>query len=147
MLQTVKCNDQSCCKFRTNYLTYFPERFLPPPVPLKSSIDRLEISETKFRSLFQAIILAKYSDKCFDKIRPSLQKVNKKGKRTMQNRTCWKCGKYNSTIKAINFNKRTCDRYKDENDDKEPEEDEDKDEENEEDYIEAGGVYWRRRSL
>ena len=29
MLQIVKCTDQRCCTFRTNYLTYFPERFLP----------------------------------------------------------------------------------------------------------------------
>ena len=34
MLQIVQCNDQSCCKFHTNYLTYFPERFLPPSKPL-----------------------------------------------------------------------------------------------------------------
>ena len=65
MLQIVKCPDQRCCKFRTNYLTYFPERFLPPPVPLKCTVDGLEISEGIFGSLFQAICLRKYADKCF----------------------------------------------------------------------------------
>ena len=34
MLQIVKCKDKSCCQFRTNYLDFFPNRFLPPPVPL-----------------------------------------------------------------------------------------------------------------
>ena len=62
MLQIVKCTDQSCCKFRTNYLTYFPERFLPPPVPLKCTVDGLEISEGKFGSLFQAIVLSLFAE-------------------------------------------------------------------------------------
>ena len=78
MLQIVKWNDQSCCKFRTNYLTYFPEIFLPPPLPLKSTVDGLEISEGIFGSIFQAIFLAKHAEKCFDKFCPSLQKTEKK---------------------------------------------------------------------
>ena len=52
MQQIVKCNDQSCCKFCTNYLTYFPERFFQPSVPLKSTNDGLEISEGNFESSY-----------------------------------------------------------------------------------------------
>ena len=74
MLQIFKCNDQSCCKSLANYLTYFPERFLQPPVPLKSTNDGLEIFEGIIESLFQAIFLEKY-EKCYDKFFPSLQKV------------------------------------------------------------------------
>ena len=85
MLQIVKCNDQSCCKLRTNYFTYFPERFLLPSVPLKSTVDGSEMSLGMFGSLFQAIFLAKYADKCFEEFFPSLQKVGKKGKNTIQN--------------------------------------------------------------
>ena len=121
MLQIVQCNDQSCCKFHTNYLTYFPERFLPPSKPLKSMVDGLEISEGMFGSLFWAIFWVKYVDKCFDKFCPSLQKVSKKGKSTIKRGTCWKCGKYHSTIKAMNSHKRRCDWYEDESDNKEPE--------------------------
>ena len=88
MLQIVKCTDQRCCNFRTNYLTYCPERFLAPPVPLKCTVDGLEISGGKFGSLFQAIFWGKYADKCFDKFCPSLQKVDKNGKSTIQKRTC-----------------------------------------------------------
>ena len=37
MCQIVKCLDPECCKpFRTNYSELFPQRFLPPPVPVKS---------------------------------------------------------------------------------------------------------------
>ena len=85
MLQIVKFNDQRCCKFRTNYLTYFPERFLSSPVPLKSTVDGLEIQEGKFGSLFQVILLGKYADKSFVKFCSSLQKVGKKGKALSKN--------------------------------------------------------------
>ena len=63
----------------------------------------------------------------------SLLEVDKKGKSTAKKRTCWKCGKYHSTIKAMNSCKRTCDGYEDESDDEDSVEDEDK--KNEEDYI------------
>ena len=53
MLQIVKCNDQSCCKLRTNYFTYFPERFLLPPVPLKSwKLDSLGMFGSFFKPSF-----------------------------------------------------------------------------------------------
>ena len=78
MLQIVKCKDKSCCKFRTNYLTYFPQRFFPPPVPLKSTTDGVEVSEGRFGYPFQAIVLSKYANRCFNKFCPSLQKVDKK---------------------------------------------------------------------
>ena len=136
MLQIVKCKDHSCCKFRTNYLTYFPDRFLPPPIPLKSTVDGLEISEGKFGSLFQAICLAKHAEKCFDKFCPSLQKVDNKGKTTIEKHTCWKCGRYHSTIKSMISHKRTCDGYQDDSDD-DGNEESDKDEENEGDFIEV----------
>ena len=120
MLQIVKCNDQSCCKFHTNYLTYFPERFLLPSKPLKSMVDGLEISEGMFGSLSRAIFWAKYVDKCFDKFCPSLRKVGKKEKSTIKKGTCWKCGKYYSTIKVMNSHKRRCDGYEDESNNEEP---------------------------
>ena len=87
-------------------------------------------------SLFQAIFLAKYAEKCFDKFCPFWQKVDKKGNCTIQKRTCWKYGKYHSTIKAMNSHKRRCDGYEDESDNEQPEEDENEDVENE-DQIEV----------
>ena len=77
MLQIVKCNDQSCCKLRTNYFTYFPERFLLPPVPLKSwKLDSLGM----FGSFFQAIFLANYADKWFEFFLPLCRRWTKKEK-------------------------------------------------------------------
>ena len=139
----------------------------PPPMPLKATVDGLEISVGMFGSLFQAIFLLKYVDKCFNKFCPSLQKMEK-WKSTIQKRTCCKCGKYHSTIMTMNSHKRTCDRYEDffyyslfyvdiqcssENlqqnykqhvytliksgSEDPPKKDEDEDDENEEDYIEV----------
>ena len=68
---------------------------------------------------------------------PLCRRRKKKGKSTIQKRTCWKCGKYHSTIKAMNSHKRTCDEDEDEGDDEEPKEGEGEDEENEVDYIEV----------
>ena len=106
-------------------------------IPLKSTVDGLKISERMFGSIFQAIFLVKNAGKYFNKFSPSLQKVNKKWKSTIQKRTCWKCGKYNSPITAMNSHNRTLDGYENESHNEEPEEDEDEDEENEEDYIEV----------
>ena len=94
-------------------------------MPLKSIVDGLEISEWMFKSLFQAIFLAKYADECFYKFCPYLQKVDKKGKSTIQKCIRWKCGKYHPTTKAMNSHNRRS------------EEDDDEDEENEENYIEV----------
>ena len=113
----------------------FSWEIFPAPVPWKSTVDGSKISEGKFGSLFQAIFLAKYVDKCFDKFCPSRQKVDKKRNSTIQKRTCRTGGKYYTTIEAMNSHKRSCDRYEDETDDEELEEDEG--EENEEGHIEV----------
>ena len=112
MLQFAKCREKSCCKFRTNFYTYFPQRFLPPPIPVTNPTDGLSVSPEKgyFRSLFQALYFQKFSTECFDQFCPSLQKRDKNGKTTLKKRTCWKCPKYHSTIKAMRQHKWYCDR-------------------------------------
>ena len=85
MLQIVKCTDQRCCKFRTNYLTYVPERFLPPPVPLKCTVDGLEISEGKFGSLFQAIFWGNMRTNALISFIPLCRRSIKKGKAPSKN--------------------------------------------------------------
>ena len=47
MLQFAKCREKSCCKFRTNFYTYFPQRFLPPPIPVTNPTDGLSVSPEK----------------------------------------------------------------------------------------------------
>ena len=104
MLQLVKCGDSACCSpFRTNYLEYFPQRFLPPPVPPQSCKDGLAIEVGHFGNLFQALYLStKFKTTCFDQYCPSLQKKDKKGLTKIQKRTCPYCSKYHSTTKMMN---------------------------------------------
>ena len=71
MLQIVKCSDKSCCKqWRTNYVEFFPEQFLPAPVPIATSENGLQIDleKGKFQSLFQSLFLASSLklDVCYD---------------------------------------------------------------------------------
>ena len=73
MLQIVKCTDKRC-------LTYFPERFLPPPMPLKCTVDGLEISEGKFASLFQAIFWGNMRTNALISFAPLCRRSIKTGK-------------------------------------------------------------------
>ena len=103
--------------FQRYFKRYFPNIFLPTAVPLKSTVDGLSITDGNFGSLFQAIFLAKHANKCFDKFFSSLQKMDKKGKTVIERRTCWKWGKYHSTIKAMTAHKRLCGNESDKDDD------------------------------
>ena len=81
------------------------------------------------------MFLAKNASKCFDKFCPSLLKVEKKGKTVIERRTCTKCGKYHSTIKAMTAHKRLCEGSFDEGEDESMDED-DKEDEEEADFVE-----------
>ena len=73
MLQIVKCSNEKCCKpFRTNFLEYFPNRFLPPPIPIVATPSGLAVSSEKghFGDLFQALFFCKLSNGCFDQYCP-----------------------------------------------------------------------------
>ena len=114
MLQIVNCSDKSCCKqWRTNYLEFFPQRFLPAPVPITAEnglqIDR---EKGKFQSQFQSLFLASSLklDVCYDEYCPSLQENNAEGERIIKRRSCKICKLYHSTIAAMKEDKRVCKR-------------------------------------
>ena len=113
MLQIVKCTDEKCCApFRTKYPQFFPDRFLPPPIPIAAFSKGLEINSDsgKFRSLFQGLYLqqALKLNICYDEHCPSLQKKNALGKTILQRRKCPKCHLYHSTIAAMSKHKKMC---------------------------------------
>ena len=76
--------------FRTNFYTYFTQRFLPPPIPITNTTDGLSVSPEKghFGSLFQALCFQKFSMECFDHFCPLLHKRDRNGKTTLEKRTC-----------------------------------------------------------
>ena len=46
MLQVVKCRDETCCgKPRSSYFSLFPDRFLPPPIPISQTTDGLKVPD------------------------------------------------------------------------------------------------------
>ena len=78
MLQIVKCSEKPCRKqWRTNYLEFFPQRFLPAPALITTSENGLQIDRAKgrFQFLFQSLFLASSLklDVCYDEYCPSLQ--------------------------------------------------------------------------
>ena len=105
LLQIVKCKNLSCCKeSRTNYENVIGSRFLPAPVPMKTtskgpSIDR----EGKFGSLFKSIRLASISNtKVFDTYCPKMNQIkHKSGKTELERRVCQRCNIYYPTLKAL----------------------------------------------
>ena len=46
MLQVVKCRDEACCgKPCSSYFSLFPNRFLPPPIPISQTTDGLKVPD------------------------------------------------------------------------------------------------------
>ncbi|GFO04710.1 hypothetical protein PoB_003121500 [Plakobranchus ocellatus] len=113
--QIVKCLNSECCSpFRTNYCTIFPDRFLPPAIPIKSCSGGLKVDATgHFGSLFQALHFQNVESmkaSCFDENCPSLNKKDPSGVTTLQKRKCPHYSKYHSTstIKSMKAHKRVC---------------------------------------
>ena len=104
-LQIVKCQDRNCCEpFKTNWMSFFPERFVPFPACHKYEELGLEAVEAKdyfqnqksykFASLQQRLsakvkpqVSISYAIVPFDMYYPSLD-----GK--LENGICKKCGAY-----------------------------------------------------
>ena len=115
MLQILKCSDKSCCKQRkANCLEFFPQRFLPAPVPITTSENGLQIDRAKgkFQSLFQLLFLASSLklDLCYDEYCPSLQEKNAESERITERRSCKICKLYHSRIVTMKEHKRVCKR-------------------------------------
>ena len=111
MVQVVKCGKEDCCSpFRSNYIEYFPKRFLPGPIPLAQCKDGLVVQDGgSYHSLFAALHLTKImKPRCYDEYCPSIQLKDKHGKTKLEKRSCPKCHLYHSTIKAMKVHKQEC---------------------------------------
>ena len=104
-LQIVKCQDRNCCKpFKTNWMSFFPERFVPFPACHKYEESGLEAVESKdyfqnqksckFAPLHQRLLVkvklqvsSNYAIVPFDMYCPSLDGELAKS-------ICKKCGAY-----------------------------------------------------
>ena len=82
MLKFAKCHEKSCCKFRTNFYTHFPQIFLPPSISIINTTDGLSVSPEKgdFGTLFEALYFQKFSTECFDQFCPVVAKERQKWK-------------------------------------------------------------------
>lgn len=98
-LQVVKCSDESCCSSpRGSFLDFFPNRFLPSPVPLKYD-PKLKIANQKdtnvhFCTLFQNLSIAGSNDMPYDTNCPSIEEIVKE-------RVCIDCEYYCASIDML----------------------------------------------
>lgn len=114
ILQIVKCFDTNCClPPRSPYLTLFPERFLPPPIPVVQTEDGLVIStdKGKYLPLFENILLLpkikppnfnNFKKIPYDIMCPSINK-------DLPRRICKKCGLYFASFSAMTAHQQMCD--------------------------------------
>lgn len=112
MLQIVKCTDSECCSpFRSKYGTYFPYRFLTPPVPLTYkpeilAVDNPEITAhsnvdgcVKFCTLFQNMALFEGLNMAYDSFCPSVQDK-------IEERTCTDCDLYFASTTLLKMHRK-----------------------------------------
>ena len=112
LLQVVKCNDTSCCAAkRVDFEKIIGGRFLPPPIPLKTTTGGPTINqEGSFGSLFQNVWLSKLSKtKVQDTHCPTRLKIkHKSGLTELARRTCSSCGIYYPTLVALKAHAPVC---------------------------------------
>jgi len=116
--QIVKCADLNCCRRpRSSYSLLFPERFLPPPVPLMQTPDGLrapDYSTDADHSIFPSLFLLKsvhpsmlprsvasFKLLPYDAYCPSVQSQ-------LVRRMCSKCGLYHASLASLNAHLKQC---------------------------------------
>ncbi|XP_062546366.1 uncharacterized protein LOC134212476 [Armigeres subalbatus] len=112
LLQVVKCTDAECCTpFRSKYGTYFPYRFLTPPVPLTydplitslSDPEKSGLTNTgnniKFCNLFQNLAFFEGIDIPYDTYCPSVHDK-------ITDRSCKDCGIYFASTTLLKSHKK-----------------------------------------
>lgn len=115
--QIVKCFDPHCCqKPRSSYFALIPDRFLPPPVPLRQTSDGLRapdlgsVEEARFpsvfllRSLHESVLprtATSFRILPYDAYCPSVHTI-------LLRRTCKKCWLYHASLTAQKMHQRQC---------------------------------------
>lgn len=104
-LQIVRCHQEECCgPFRSRLGTFFPNRFMPPPVAIEYN-PQMNISKdctavsnpdnhTRFATLFQNITLIESWDVAYDFFCPSV-------KDKLDSRICQECNMYFASITML----------------------------------------------
>lgn len=102
LLQIVKCRNNECCRPRSGLFRLLDNRFLPPPVKVKQTVDDLVLDDGgQFLNLPVNLALRlNYSLKDFlqmpyDYFCPTV-------KLKLSSRTCKTCGLYHASVKSLN---------------------------------------------
>jgi hypothetical protein len=116
--QIVKCTNLDCCQRpRSSYLSLFPERFMPPPVPLMQTSEGLrapDINTDADHATFPSVFLQKsvhpsmlprsaasFKLLPYDTYCPSVQSQ-------LVRRMCSKCGLYHASLASLKCHLQQC---------------------------------------
>ena len=118
LLQTVKCTDPKCCfSFQSSYLKVVVKRFLPPPLPVVLSRNRIEWAkddkDVTYLSLYQNIslqnaLMPPQAAKELPKGIPYHYSCPSVDQDMIKRRMCSHCGLYSSSLKAKSLHDASC---------------------------------------
>ncbi|KAG5889651.1 hypothetical protein JTB14_028929 [Gonioctena quinquepunctata] len=102
LLQIVKCRNTECCRPRSGLFRLLDNRFLPPPVKVKQTIDDLILDEGgQFLNLLVNLAL-RLSASLKDFLQMPYDYFCPTVKLRLSSRTCKTCGLYHASVKSLN---------------------------------------------
>ncbi|KAG5875934.1 hypothetical protein JTB14_036467 [Gonioctena quinquepunctata] len=102
LLQIVKCRNTECCRPRSGLSRLLDNRFLPPPVKVKQTIDDLILDEGgQFLNLPVNLAL-RLSASLKDFLQMPYDYFCPTVKLRLSSRTCKTCGLYHASVKSLN---------------------------------------------
>ena len=102
LLQIVKCRNTECCRPRSGLFRLLDNRFLPPPVKVKQTVDDLVLDEGgQFLDLPVNLAL-RLSASLKDFLQMPYDYFCPTVKLRLSSRTCKTCGLYHASVKSLN---------------------------------------------
>ncbi|KAG5877588.1 hypothetical protein JTB14_027190 [Gonioctena quinquepunctata] len=102
LLQIVKCRNTDCCRPRSGLFRLLDNRFLPPPVKVKQTVDDLVLDEGgQFLNLPVNLAL-RLSASLKDFLQMPYDYFCPTVKLRLSSRTCKTCGLYHASVKSLN---------------------------------------------
>ncbi|KAG5871558.1 hypothetical protein JTB14_012825 [Gonioctena quinquepunctata] len=102
LLQIVKCRNTECCRPRSGLFRLLDNRFLPPPVKVKQTVDDLVLDEVgQFLNLPVNLAL-RLSASLKDFLQMPYDYFCPTVKLRLSSRTCKTCGLYHASVKSLN---------------------------------------------
>lgn len=102
LLQIVKCRNTECCRSRSGLFRLLNNRFLPPPVKVKQTVDDLDLDEGAHFLNLPVNLALRLSTSLKDFLQMPYDYFCLTVKLKLSSRTCKMCGLYHASVKSLN---------------------------------------------